>query len=162
MYLLLSHVFPRLWRLRGTTLAVPLSRYARRCSACCLSGTKTGTGKKTEEPRRQLCRNFMSLLNFDKIKRLYAPVPVYMALRYEVILMPKAPVPMTMKDAEDRKLAGVIPVRLYCKGKHLYISVDGKTIPQSPLCAWKSKPSRTMICCCIFFLTDLLTENEQE
>ena len=38
------------------------------------------------------------------------------------------------------------------KGKHLYISVDGKTIPRNPLyAAWSPKPLRIMICLCNSF-----------
>lgn len=48
------------------------------------------------------------------------------------------------------------------KGKHLYISVDGKTIPRNPLyAAWKSKTFTDNDLLLHFFLTDLLTENEQ-
>ena len=48
------------------------------------------------------------------------------------------------------------------KGKHLYISVDGKSIPRNPLyAAWKSKTFTDNDLLLHFFLTDLLTENEQ-
>lgn len=88
---------------------------------------------------------------------------MYMALRYEVILMPKAPVLMTMKDAESKAGWGDYTRSGYtAKGKHLYISVDGKTIPRNPLyAAWKSKTFTDNDLLLHFFLTDLLTENEQ-
>lgn len=48
------------------------------------------------------------------------------------------------------------------KGKHLYISVDGKTIPRNPLyAAWKSKTFTDNDLLLHFFLTDLLTDRER-
>ena len=46
------------------------------------------------------------------------------------------------------------------KGKHVYINVDSKTIPQNPLyAAWKSKSFTDNDLMLHFFILDLLWEN---
>ncbi len=69
-------------------------------------------------------------------------------------------------DNERRRieswLSGYIQSSYSQKEKHVYISVDSKTIPQNPLyAAWKSKSFTDNDILLHFFLLDLLWDNPQ-